>query len=133
MLDLINGKPTKADVSPVSMGDKRVVQVHVDNSLAGCFSSHSGMDGTKPYRRYALAGGYQAKSENVFGHSVCARPEQGYAPIRSIDFEVRGTMEGLMASPTHRDNILDLIHRRFNLGIARDRYNTKVGQHFEGG
>ena len=132
MLHLINKERTKAGVPPVVMGDNRAAQIHAENSLAGCFSSHWGMDGTKPYMRYALAGGYQANGENVSGHSVCISPEHGYGPIRSIDYEVSDTMDGFMASPGHRENILYATHRKINLGIAWDRYNIQVVQHFEG-
>ena len=39
---------------------------------------------------------------------------------------------GLMDSPGHRRNILDPWHRKLNVGLAWDRYNTMVVQHFEG-
>ena len=41
-------------------------------------------------------------------------------------------MAGWMRSPGHRSNILDPWHRQVNIGIARDRYNIAMYQHFEG-
>ena len=46
--------------------------------------------------RHALGGGYQANSENVSGHSVCVRPEQGYGPIRSILTTTSATRVAIM-------------------------------------
>ena len=46
--------------------------------------------------RHALVGGYQANSENVSGHSVCVRPEQGYGPIRSILTTTSATRVAIM-------------------------------------
>ena len=37
-----------------------------------------------------------------------------------------------MESPGHRRNILDPSHMKVNIGIAWDRYNVKMFQHFEG-
>lgn len=41
-------------------------------------------------------------------------------------------MKGWMSSPGHRGNIMDPWHRRVNIGIAWDRYNVVMYQHFEG-
>ena len=132
MLDLINGERRAAGVPPVVLGNNRAAQIHADNSLSGCISSHWGLDGTKPYVRYALAGGYQSNGENVSGLDVCVNAGHGYAPYKSVDNELRKTMEAFMKSPGHRDNILDPIHRKLNLGIAWDHYNLHVVQQFEG-
>ena len=37
-----------------------------------------------------------------------------------------------MSSPGHRRNILDPQHKLVNIGLAWDRYNTAMYQHFEG-
>ena len=41
-------------------------------------------------------------------------------------------MTGWMESPGHRRNILDPSHMKVSIGIAWDRYNVKIFQHFEG-
>ena len=84
MLDLINEARVDADASPVAMGDNRAAQVHADNALEGCFSSHWGLDGSKPYMRYVAAGGYQPNAENVSGLNVCVRAGQNYAALQSL-------------------------------------------------
>ena len=41
-------------------------------------------------------------------------------------------MDGWLGSPGHRKNILDPVHRKVNIGLAWDRYNVQMYQHFEG-
>ena len=132
VLELINEARADAGVPPVTMGGNRAAQIHADNALAGCFSSHWGLDGTKPYMRYTLAGGYQTNAENVSGLDVCVRAGQGYAAIRSVEYEVREAMDGFMGSPGHRRAIIDPAYRKVSLGIAWDRYNFRVVQQLEG-
>lgn len=132
MLDLINEARAEAGAPPVVLGDNIAAQLHAEAALANCFSSHWGMDGLKPYMRYSLAGGYQSNAENVSGLDYCIKSGDGYRAISDFQEEVRDTMEGFMNSPGHRRNILDKWHKKVNIGLARDVYNYKVVQHFEG-
>ena len=139
MLQLINEERVRVGVAPVVLGDNIAAQLHAESALENCFSSHWGIDGLKPYMRYSLAGGYQSNGENVSGLSYCIKASDGYRANASIEEEIRVSMYGrygsggLMGSLGHRDNILDPWHRKLNVGLAWDRYNTKVVQHFEGG
>ena len=132
MLDLINEARADAGVSPVVLGDNTAAQLHAEESLANCFSSHWGMDGLKAYMRYSLAGGYQYNAENVSGLDYCIKAADGYRAISNFRDNVRNAMEGLMNSPGHRRNILNRWHKKVNIGLARDMYNPIVVQHFEG-
>lgn len=132
MLDLINEARVDAGVSPVVLGDNIAAQLHAEESLANCFSSHWGMDGLKAYMRYSLAGGYQYNAENVSGFDYCIKAADGYRAISNFRENVRNAMEGLMNSSGHRRNILNMWHKKVNIGLARDMYNSKVVQHFEG-
>ena len=132
MLNLINKARAEAGVSPLVMGDNRAAQIHADNSLANCISSHWSIDGLTPNMRYSLAGGYQSANENVSGSDYCRLPNQGYSAISSAAEEVRRHMKGWMDSPGHRDNILKPRHRKINIGLAWDRYNSVAVQQFEG-
>ncbi len=128
MLDLINEERIKRGLNPVSMGSNTAAQAHADSMLATCTSSHWGTDGLKPYMRYSQAGGYQHNAENVAGLNYCV----GYGYISETPNKgVSEAMRGLMASPGHRDNILDPRHAFVNVGVANDGYNTMVAQHFE--
>lgn len=133
MLDLINDARAAAGLRPVALGSNVAAQLHAEASLAGCFSSHWGLDGLKPAMRYSLAGGYGANAENVSGLDYCITEADGYRAIASPGEEVREAMEGLMESPGHRAAILDPRHRAVNVGLAWDRYNFFAVQQFEGG
>ena len=116
----------------VVMGDNRAAQIHANNSLTNCISSHWSADGLDPDSRYSLAGGYQSNLENVSGSDYCRMGALGYSPISSISSEVREAMEGWMDSSGHRANILKPRHRKLNVGLAWDRYNFVAVQQFEG-
>ncbi len=132
MLELINAERSAAGLDPVALGDNPAAQAHADSMLAGCFSSHWGLDGLKPYMRYSLAGGYQSSAENVSGLSYCIKPWENYVGT-SLERDIREAAEGFMQSPGHRDNVLDPHHAAVNLGLAWDDYNMMVVQHFEYG
>ena len=132
MLHLINDERARAGSGPVVLGDNIAAQLHAESSLANCFSSHWGVDGLKPYMRYSLAGGQQSNGENVSGLDYCIKASDRYRAIGSIEQEVRDAMEGWMDSPGHRRNILDPWHKKVNIGLAWDTYNTSAIQHFEG-
>ena len=132
MLGLINQERRKAGVSPVELGDNHAAQIHADNSLANCFSSHWGIDGLKPYMRYSLAGGYQSNAENGSGLDYCIKASDGYSPLPGTRGEIRLTMAAWMDSQGHRRAILDPTHSKVNIGLAWDRYNMVAYQHFEG-
>ena len=52
------------------LGDNRAAQIHADNSLDDCTSSHWNLDGLNPDMRYSLSGGYQSALENVLGQDL---------------------------------------------------------------
>ena len=132
MLELINAERKKAGVGIVALSENIAAQLHADAALADCFSSHWGVDGLKPYMRYSLAGGYQSNGENGSGLDYCVKASDGYRANGPIEQEIRETMDGWMSSLGHRRNLLDPQHKKVNIGIAWDRYNTVMYQHFEG-
>ena len=132
MLELINEARRRAAVPDVTLGNNRAAQLHAEASLEGCYSSHWGSDGLKPYMRYSLAGGYQSNGENGSGLDYCIKARDGYTTLSAIKVEVKETMAGWMSSPGHRRNILEKGHQQVNIGLAWDRYNHVMIQHFEG-
>lgn len=132
MLSLINAERKKAGLGAVTLGDNIAAQLHAEAALENCFSSHWGVDGLKPYMRYSLAGGYQSNGENGSGLDYCIKASDGYRAKGRVEQRIEEAMDGWMRSPGHRRNILDPVHKRVNIGIAWDRYNTAMYQHFEG-
>ena len=132
MLALINEARTEAGLPVVVRGDNGAAQVHADDSLANCISSHWSIEGLTPDMRYTLAGGYQSANENVYGSDYCKLPTQGYSALSSVAGEVRKAMRAWMESPDHKDNILRPRQRKVNIGLAWDRFNFMAVQQFEG-
>ena len=76
--------------------------------------------------RYTLTGGTGADAENGSGLDYCIKPSPNYTPIEGMEREVIEAVQGWMASPGHRRNLLDPAHTMLNVGIAHDRND----QHF---
>ena len=94
MLRLINNERRSAGVPEVELGVNDAAQLHAEDSLEGCHSSHWGSDGLKPYMRYSLAGGYQSNGENGSGRDYCIRARDGYVALSGIKTEIREAMAG---------------------------------------
>ncbi len=132
MLQLINAERAEAGVGPVVLGENDAAQLHAEASLAGCYSSHWGQDGLKPYMRYSLTGGHNAIAENGLGLDYCVTAADFHAPLAPIRQEVEKAVDAWMGSEGHANNILDPWHRAVNIGLAWDRYNFRAIQKFEG-
>lgn len=131
MLNLINRARADAGFNQVTLGNNPAAQFHACDMRAHCFHSHWGSDGLKPYMRYSFAGGTQNEAENVSGSGYCPYNPREYARTQLHD-NIRKSMEGLMNSPGHRENILYPHHRKVNLGFSYRRPNLWVVQQFEG-
>ncbi len=116
----------------MTLGTNGAAQVHADNLVKFCVFSHWGVDGTKPYMRYSLAGGFQCNQENVYGLGLCV-PELTNVTdmVGNVAVNIHKAMSGWMLSEGHRENILDQWHEKVNIGIAWDAYSLAIVQHFE--
>ena len=130
MVELTNGHRAEAGVPPVRIGDNPAAQLHAEGSLEGCYASHWDRWGLKPHHRYSLSGGTGAGAENVAGLDYCIRFLDGHLPIRSMEDEVAEAVAQWMRSPDHRRVMLDPAHTLLNAGIAHDRFNANLVQHF---
>lgn len=125
MLELINQARTAVGASPVVLGDNNAAQFHAEVSLEHCVSSHWGIDGTKPYMRYSLAGGYQNNSENASGIDYCINSFDGFSAI-DPERETQKAIDSWLGSPGHRKTIERSSFRKANIGLAWDRFNFKA-------
>ena len=132
MLALINRDRSAAGLSQISLGENTAAQEHADEMLEYSYLSQWGLDGMKPYMRYALAGGTSGNAENVSGVDAPRKPGVRYRPIESVESELDEAQTGLMNSLGHRRNILNTWHKKVNLGIACNDFNCAVVQQFEG-
>ena len=132
VLALINAERARSGKQAVVMGDNIAVQLHAESSLRNCFASHWGTDGLTPYERYNLAGGYQSSTEVFWGVSYCIKDGEGHDEIgedatEAIYTAYRRLLEtGIYASITHLRTL-----KKVNIGLARDKYNLVLYQHFE--
>ena len=130
MLQLTNQHRAAAGVPPVQPGDNPAAQLHAEMALAGCYSAHWDRWGMKPNHRYTLTAGTGEDAENGSGSDYCIQPGENYRPNSPMETEVAETVQDWMDSPGHRRNLLDPAHTIMNAGIAHDRFNTNMVQHF---
>ena len=130
LVELTNARRLNARVPPVRMGDNPAAQLHAEAALDGCYASHWDRWGLKPNHRYTLAGGTGAGAENVHATGYCVGLLEGHFPIISMEVEVAEMVGDWMRSPEHRRVLLDPAHTVLNVGIAHDRFNASVVQHF---
>ena len=130
LLDLTNRERAAHGAPALKLGNNPAAQLHVEAALEGCYSSHWDRWGLKPNHRYTLTGGTGADAENGHGSSYCIKPRDNYTANSSMEQEVAEAVQGWMNSPGHRRSLLDPAHTELNVGIAYDRYNTVMAQHF---
>ena len=135
MLELTNAERAKHGAPAVKLGDNLSPQVHAEQGLKNCYSSHWDQWGFKPLYRYALTGGDQYTAENGSGIDYCPKASENYRINRPAlwEGEVRETVAGWMSSPGHRRNLLDPRHTVMHAGIAVGKYgNSNMVQVFSG-
>ena len=130
MLRQTNQHRAEAGAPPVRMGTNPAAQIHAEEALKGCYSSHWDRWGMKPNHRYTLTGGTGADGENGLGLDFCIRQGHNYAPNRPMETQVPKAVQEWMDSPGHRRNMLNPAHTVLNIGIAWDKYNTNMIQQF---
>ena len=130
LLLLTNEQRSAAGVQLVKMGNNPAAQLHTEAALEGCYSSHWDRWGLKPNHRYTITGGTGADAENGSGSDYCIKASDNYSANSSMELEIAEAVQGWMNSPGHRRNLLNPAHTELNIGIAYDRYNTMLAQHF---
>ncbi len=133
LLRLINEDRTANGAPQVTLDSLATVvaQAHAEAMAAEDFFSHFGRGGESPYERLAEAGGTAHVRENIF-----RRVERSSDALTSsdpwFDFEVEDAEKWLMASPGHRESIVDPHRTGVGVGIAVDqtRHTVFVVQDF---
>ena len=110
---MINRARIDAGVPPVQLGSNPAAQIHADAMAEHCFGGHWGLDGTTSVIRYTLAGGLQSSGENVSGYGFCPAK-----PIATMRTALEMQTAGLLASPGHRETMLDPSYKYVNIGIG---------------
>ena len=137
MLELVNQARTEEDAPPVTLGANKAAQLHAEQGVEECTSSHWDKYGLKPYMRYSLTGGSNHNGENIATYFSCVDRETAGPFSWSLLFDhdinkaVEESVEGLLDSPGHRDTMLDPNYSIMNAGIAWDKQSFNIVQLFE--
>lgn len=130
-LDLINADRKNAGIAPITLGTNTAAQAHAEEMLKNGYLSHWGLDGLKPYMRYTLAGGANYEAENGLASKTYV-PESGSYTKRDIKVRLEADEKSFMASPGHRDNILNKWHKKVSIGLSYNSVTEAIVQQFEG-
>ena len=131
LLNAINEARLSAGVPEVVLGNNKAAQLHADDMLSGCFLSHWGTNGNKPYMRYARQGSANHISQSITGLGYCIAPGYFIEPNSTVDEEITEAVDHLLSDEVQRGNILDTNHSILNVGLAWDDYNLQVALLFE--
>ncbi|MEW2133917.1 CAP domain-containing protein [Streptomyces sp. NPDC005435] len=106
IVQLVNAERAKVGCSPLTVNAElnKAAQAHSDDMAAHQNMSHTGSDGSDPGTRITAAG-YQW---SAYGENVA----YGYATPAEV-------MAGWMASPGHRENILNCSYKEIGVGLAQ--------------
>lgn len=129
LLDLINKDRAANGLGTVTLAGNTAAQKHAEECLANSFSSHWGLNGSKPYMRYTISGGVNYVNENVLGTGTEPGSASGARDIKDM---IKEAEQQFMNSPGHRANILNKWHKKVSLGIAYSGSSLSIVQHFEG-
>ena len=108
ILDAINDIRANRDLEPVALGNRGAAQAHAEDMQDGCFVSHWGTNGLKPYMRHSLAGGYRAGEEIAFNTFECI----GGAPAKG------SLVEAAVSNSQHMTVVLDPRNEMVDIGTA---------------
>ncbi|MEV7687809.1 CAP domain-containing protein [Streptomyces bungoensis] len=106
VVELVNAERSKVGCSALTLNATltKVAQAHSDDMAAHQNMSHTGSDGSSPGDRLTSAGyAWSSYGENV---------AYGYATPEDV-------MAGWMASPGHRENILNCSFKEIGVGLAQ--------------
>ena len=132
-LELVNERRSRSGVPPVELGNNPVAQIHAEHAAQGCHASHWDEWGLKPQHRYALSGGDQAVSENIFAYGPC-REFTDHEAAAELDPEtaVRDAVRQLAASTPHLRTMTNRRHTTMHTGISIHSKRVVVVQLFSG-
>ena len=128
LLKYTNSERSSADLPPVVLGRNRASQIHAEESLKGCYSSHWDQWGLKPNHRYTLTGGTGTGMENTVGLNYCITATDDYTAIENMEHEVLKAHQSWLNNTGQLANILNPAHTTMNIGIAWDAYNAVIVQ-----
>ena len=129
VLQLINTDRAAQNLPPVELTFNAAAQKHAQDMLANNYLAHWGTDGLKPYMRYTLEGGFNYEQENC-ALTTGNRQIDAKTEIRALEHDM--VFDDAASNWGHRDNILNKLHKKVNIGLAYNNNNLALVQQFEG-
>ncbi|MDX1662556.1 MAG: CAP domain-containing protein [Candidatus Promineifilaceae bacterium] len=119
MTELINEARAAEGLAPVIWDPvaAEVARQHARDMIERDYFGHRNLEGYGPDLRYGLAGGEHAVQENLYAF---VRLGEGRLPFASWADLVQTAHHELMASPGHRQNILNPAHTHVGIGVVYD-------------
>lgn len=119
-LEQINARRAYHGLGALTLNGGQTAQSHALELAQGAYVSHWDRWGLAPYMRYSREGeaGYSQENISVSTYHASA---SGFCIPDSYDYQqkLEEVLADLMASPGHRDTLLNTHHRQVQLGLAR--------------
>ena len=137
MLELVNEARAQAGSPTVSLGTNAAAQLHAEQGVEECTTSHWDRYGLKPYMRYSLTGGSNYNAENIATYFTCIDGE-AESPFswsllfgHDVETAVEDAIRGLLDSPGHRETMLEPDYSVMNAGVSWNKQAFNIVQQFE--
>ena len=114
----------------LSIGNNSAAQLHAQDMLANCYTSHWDSTATPPHLRHSQHGGYQPNAENVFSDNECNFPDTNQQRTKGHREMAPESVQAFMDSPGHRDTMLDPAHTHVSIGLAHNAHTYKAVHHY---
>ena len=119
-LEQINARRAYHGLGALTLDVGQAAQSHALELAQGAYVSHWDRRGLAPYMRYSREGGPGYSQENI-SLSAYSGSASGACVPDSYDYrqKLEEVLADLLASPEHRDTLLNTHHRQVQLGLAR--------------
>ena len=117
--------------SALQIGTNDAPQLHAENMLTHCYTSHWDTQGRPPHLRYAQHGGLAHNGENVFSDNECGYPDTNTQNNPGTAAAADMALTALLNSPGHRLTMLDPAFTKVSVGLAWNAHTYKAVHQFE--
>ena len=127
----LNQARQAAGAPALRLGTNNAAQLHAQDMLTHCYTSHWDTQGRPPHLRYAQHGGLAHNGENVFSDNECGYPDTTTQRTPGTAAAADMALTALLNSPGHRLTMLDPAFTKVNIGLAWTPNTYKAVHHFE--
>lgn len=128
-LSAINDVRARHNLSLLKMGTNNAPQLHAEEMLEHCFTSHWDTKGRPPHLRFSEQGGQQANAENIFSDNECGYTDTAEHKNPGDRAIIDASLSAFLKSQGHRRTLLDPAYTHASIGIAHDSHTYKVVHH----